>query len=472
MGDAVVEADRACSELLFHLRFRVFLMSAGTVPFMIMMRNLALLTVALLTLTMCSVYATHPSTPQTTPLFCTLNGETFNQNSWIIVSGQSVSRVYVAIKVVDVSNETIYRFSTETDEDGHFKVILNSKEPMDLGRYTVWTTSRGSMATVEFTVVDGNIQLIKDLVKLVERTRSEAKAVHRQLDQNSILARDMAANIIEGDDYYGQATRLIDEIKVDAALEALRKALSCYGDALHVKDMLSSSTPPSEESLKILELLEKIRLLNDTVADLNVSPNAPAWNPLIEADDLLTVAEKQLSYGDLEMLEITLEKVCKAIENANTQTQMISSSLTLSRIGAQYKETKARVEQLKKLVITSDKAPPDYITEVAGIFRRIEDAFYVIQWIDAVSDDSPLTTYTPELKPDTDEKADALEAKILWAEHSLDLLIASGPGSETLTRAYEAYDHLKDAYLSLKSGDAERAEALYLEASELIKSLK
>jgi hypothetical protein len=64
--------------------------------------------------------------------------------------------------------------------------------------------------------------------------------------------------------------------------------------------MLSSSTPPSEESLKILELLEKIRLLNDTVADLNVSPNAPAWNPLIEADDLLTAAEKQLSYGDLD----------------------------------------------------------------------------------------------------------------------------------------------------------------------------
>jgi hypothetical protein len=61
------------------------------------------------------------------------------------------------------------------------------------------------MATVEFTVVDGNIQLVRDLVKLVERTRSEVKAVHRQLDQNSILARDMAANIIEGDDYYRRA---------------------------------------------------------------------------------------------------------------------------------------------------------------------------------------------------------------------------------------------------------------------------
>jgi hypothetical protein len=221
-----------------------------------------------------------------------------------------------------------------------------------------------------------------------------------------------------------------------------------------------------------MELLEKIRLLNDTVADLNVLPDTPAWNPLFEADRLLTVAEKQLCYGDFEVLEITLEKTCKAIENANAQTQMISSSLTLSRIGAQYKETKARVEHLKRLVITSDKAPPDYITEVAGIFKRIEDAFYVIQWIDAVSDDSALTTYSPEPKPNTDEKADALEAKIQWAEHSLDLLIARRPGAETLTRAYEAYDHLKDAYLSLKSGDAERAEALYLEASELIKSLK
>jgi len=432
------------------------------------MNSLGLVAAALLMLTSCAAYAVY-STQQVSPMFLMLNSDIFYPKGGVIISGQASPMVTLTIYVRSPDQAIIYRTETMSDSDGHFKVDLQNSEPLPLGKYTVKASAQGSASWVEFTVQDESVQLYNELAGIVKKTRTEAIAVYKLLDSSSTLATTMNTSILEGNTYYDNALTLYNNSQITDAMESYRTALRSYGDALHFKEQLSSSQQPSADTQLIIDLLEKIRRLNDTVADINNQPTS-SWNPLKEADDLLTEAEKQLNNGDFIELHNTLLMLRKAMEDANTQTQMISASTTLSRLYTNYQETYTYAEQLEKEITTKLSASSPQQIELSDDIGKIKGLFYLMPWIQAVSSGKPYNSTEPQ-KPQINERYSTLNASIVEAEKRLSNLVESKPDVETLTKIYQAWDLLKNANLSLISEDIDTADRLYSEALVIMKTL-
>ena len=227
---------------------------------------------------------------------------------------------------------------------------------------------------------------------------------------------------------------------------------------------------PSAETQLIIELLEKIRRLNDTTRDLNQQPS-PSQNPLIAVDALLTQAEKQLSGGYLVELHDTLLELRGAMEEANAETQRISASTTLSRIYTSYQEYYARVEQLEKELTIKLSSSQTQFPLLLDDIGKIEGLFYLMPWIEAVRGGKPYNSTEP-IKQKVDERIPALNTSIVEAESRLSSLVESKQNATTLTNIYKAWDLLKDANLSLLSGDVDRADELFQEATLIMESLR
>ena len=433
------------------------------------MKIIGLLVTVLLTITSYTTYTSY-SIQQASPLLVMLNGDVFSPNANVIISGQAQPMETIKIQIQSQNQTNIYRLIAESDRDGHFKVDLEHSEPLLLGRYLVKAIAKGSIAQSEFTVQDESFQLYKELEQIVGKTRSEAIAVYKMLDPSSALATNMSINILDGNSYYLKALKLHDEGQITDAMDTCRMALQSYGEALHFKEQLCSSKPTSSDTMLIIELLEKIRRLNDTTVDLNKQPSI-SWGPLQLADDLLTQAEKQLSDGDLTGLHYTLQKLREAMEDANKQTQMISASMTLSRIYSNYQETYTRVEQLENnLTIKTSQLQLEHI-EVSDDIEKIKGLFYLMPWIQAASVGKPYNSTEPT-QPKVDERYTTLNASIVEAEEKLSGLVEGKSDAETLTKIYNAWDLLKDANLTLLGGDVTRAEELYREAAVIMDTLE
>jgi 5-hydroxyisourate hydrolase-like protein (transthyretin family) len=257
------------------------------------MKSLPLIAVVLLTFTIFTAMASTITQPNI-PLILLLSSDTIYSTDYLIISGQVLPNESIIIQVQHSNQSTTQTLEAVSDRDGHFKVDLLNSEPLTPGIYTVKATTRSSTARNAFTVVDESTRLCSELKQTVKRTRSEADAVYKILTPFTTLATEMNASIQEGNSLYEKAQNQQELGEMTNSLEAYRAALQAYGEALHTSELMSSSKQPSQEATLIMELLEKIRRLNDTVTDLN-NQTSQAPNSLDAAKDLITMAEKQLS---------------------------------------------------------------------------------------------------------------------------------------------------------------------------------
>jgi len=432
------------------------------------MKSLFTIAVVLLSITIFSATASNITQPNI-PLILILNSDTIYPTSVLIVSGQASPNENIIIQVQISNKTTIQTLEATSDVDGHFKVDLQNTEPLSPGVYTVKATTKSSTAWNAFTVVDESSQLCAELEQTVKRTRSEAEAVYRMLTSVSVLATEMNASIQEGNSYYEDAQTQQKEGEIAGALEAYRAALLAYGEALHTQELMSSSKPPSPEAIMIMELLEKIRRLNDTVTDITNQTNQNV-NSLELAQDLLTTAEKQLSVDDSNF-QWTLEQLVWTMEAANTETQMISASTTLSRRLAIYKELYAGVLRLEKEMNARLLTSPILHPMLFDYIEKLKTKFDLMSWIEAVISGKPYIPPEP-VKPPIDDRIPNLNADIAEAETKLQSLVENEKNATTLAIIYKAWDLIKEAKLSVLGGDADRAEILLIEAKTVMQLLR
>ena len=434
------------------------------------MRSLSLVAATMLAFTIFSTTASTITQPNT-PLILILNSETMYPRGGLIIGGQAQPNVNLLINIRFSNNSITQTLEATSDGDGHFKVELLNVTPLEPGVYTVEATTKSTKTCTKFMVLDESTQLCDELERTVKRTRSESEALYKMLEPLTLLATEMNASIQEGNQLYEKAHILRSEGDEKSALEAYRASLRAYGEALHTSELMSSSKPPSAEALLIMELLEKIRRVNDTVNDLNSQTNQRVY-PLDSAKDLIAQAEKQLSEDDYNNLQWTLEKLVATMCEVNAETEMISASTTLSQRLSNYKALYEGVLGLEKMLNAKLSSPPHPYPILFDYILKLKDTFKIMEWIEAVSSGKPYTPPAPVVKPINEERIKDLDAEITESETTLRTLAESEHNSTVLATIYKAWDLIKQARLSMLSTDVDYAETLFLEAKTIMGSLK
>lgn len=433
------------------------------------MRSLPLIAALLLAFTIFTAMAS-TITQLNTPFILLLNSDTIYSTGYLIISGQASPNENIIIQVQHSNQSTPQTLETVSDRDGRFKVDLLNSEPLAPGIYTVKATTRSSTAWNAFTVVDESTRLCSELEQTVKRTRSEAEAVYKMLTPLTTLTTEMNASIQEGNSLYEKAQNQQSEGEIAKALEAYRASLRAYGEALHTSELMSSSKPLSQEAMLIMELLEKIRRLNDTVTDFN-NQTSQNPNPLDTVKSLIVMAEKQLSEGDFNSLQGTLEKLVWTMDASNTETQMTSSSTTLSQLLITYKEIYASVLNLEEELNAKLPSTPVVHPILFDYIEKLKDKFDIIAWMEAVSVGKSYIPEEPIKEPIDETRIQHLEADIDEAETRMRSLAESQQNATTLNIIYKALGLLKDAKFSILCGDVDRAESLLIEAKTVMERL-
>jgi hypothetical protein len=434
------------------------------------MRSLPLIAAVLLTFTIFTAVASTATQPNN-PLILLFNSDKIYSTGYLIISGQASPNESIIIHVQNFNQSTTQTLEAVSDSDGHFKVDFITSEHLAPGLYTVKATTRTSTATNAFTVEDESTQLCSELEQIVQRTRSEAEAVYNMLTPITLLATEMNASIQEGNSLYEEAQNQQKEKEINSAIEAYRAALLAYGEALHTKELMSSSKQPSPEAIMIMELLEKIRRLKDTVTDItNQTSQGPP--PLDTAKNLIVTAEKLLSENDFQNLQWTLEKLVETMEVANTETQSISSSITLSKLIITYNELYTRVLKLDEELNTKLPSKPPAYPIIFDYIEKLKDKFELIAWMEAVSVGKPYIPEKPIEKPVDKKRIQLLETEISEAEIRIRKQAETEHNTSTLNTIYKAWDLLKNAKLSLLSGNVDYAESLLIESRTVMEFLR